>query len=258
MCRSQKRGSVKVSYDMETAEKGQHSAEKTVEEIFADIDHELSAQDEIRDKIRSVRDEADAHVRFAQRSLASIHTILGDLSVAAQHLCSLLPPIGQAITAVERSCPDQPGSYYKYHDLWRNVLQQAVYISVFLEFIHKNELARPDRIQELLDAKVQLPLEDYLWGVCHAIAELPRLAMNRVTVGDYLTPKKCAVFGANIFEAFKQINFRNDFLRKKYDGMKYDVKRIEEIIYDLSIRGLLRDGTSAPAASTEAVVESTH
>ena len=31
---------------------------------------------------------------------------------------------------------------------------------------------------------------------------------------------------------------KNDTLRKKFDGIKYDLKTVEEVVYDLSIRGL--------------------
>lgn len=31
---------------------------------------------------------------------------------------------------------------------------------------------------------------------------------------------------------------KNDFLRKKFDGVKYDLKRIEEVNFEISLRGL--------------------
>ena len=34
------------------------------------------------------------------------------------------------------------------------------------------------------------------------------------------------------------LNLKNDNLRKKFDGIKYDLKKVEEVVYDLSIRGL--------------------
>lgn len=37
---------------------------------------------------------------------------------------------------------------------------------------------------------------------------------------------------------FRLLNLKNDGLRKRYDALKYDVKKIEEVVYDLSIRGL--------------------
>lgn len=42
---------------------------------------------------------------------------------------------------------------------------------------------------------------------------------------------------------FRLLSLKNDSLRKRFDALKYDVKKIEEVVYDLSIRGL-RPGQS--------------
>ena len=45
---------------------------------------------------------------------------------------------------------------------------------------------------------------------------------------------------------FRLLNLRNDGLRKKFDSLKYDMKKVEEVVYDLSIRGLLKTDTKSP------------
>jgi hypothetical protein len=47
------------------------------------------------------------------------------------------------------------------------------------------------------------------------------------------------------FNIDRLLNLKNDALRKRFDSLKYDVKKIEEIVYDLSIRGLLQKPTAA-------------
>lgn len=37
---------------------------------------------------------------------------------------------------------------------------------------------------------------------------------------------------------FRLLNLKNDSLRKRFDALKYDVKKIEEVVYDITIRGL--------------------
>lgn len=50
--------------------------------------------------------------------------------------------------------------------------------------------------------------------------------------------------------AFQILNLKNDSLRKRYDGIKYDVKRVEEIMYDVSLNSRLSvDCYSANAES---------
>ena len=49
---------------------------------------------------------------------------------------------------------------------------------------------------------------------------------------------KIAEFVARLESGFRLLNLKNDWLRKRYDGLKYDLKKVEEIVYDISIRGL--------------------
>jgi len=62
--------------------------------------------------------------------------------------------------------------------------------------------------------------------------------VNSVTSADYGRPYKIAVFVAELDAGFRLLNLKNDSLRKKFDGLKYDLKKIEEVVYDLTIRGL--------------------
>ena len=45
----------------------------------------------------------------------------------------------------------------------------------------------------------------------------------------------------NLDGGFRLLNLKNDMLRKKFDSLKYDLKKVEEVVYDLSIRGLLKE-----------------
>lgn len=68
-----------------------------------------------------------------------------------------------------------------------------------------------------------------------------RLAVNSVTAGDYSRPLRISTFINELDSGFRLLNLKNDSLRKRYDGLKYDVKKIEEVVYDLSIRGLNKE-----------------
>ncbi|KAJ8322160.1 hypothetical protein KUTeg_000631 [Tegillarca granosa] len=67
---------------------------------------------------------------------------------------------------------------------------------------------------------------------------LSRLAVNCVTAGDYSRPLTIAKFVGELNGGFRLLNLKNDALRKRFDGLKYDLKKVEEIVYDLTIRGL--------------------
>lgn len=47
----------------------------------------------------------------------------------------------------------------------------------------------------------------------------PRYVVNQVTAGDYDCPRKVLKFLTDLHASFRMLNLRNDFLRKKFDGM---------------------------------------
>ena len=56
--------------------------------------------------------------------------------------------------------------------------------------------------------------------------------------GISFRPERIADFITSLNSGFRLLNLKNDNLRKKFDGIKYDLKKVEEVVYDLSIRGL--------------------
>ena len=51
-------------------------------------------------------------------------------------------------------------------------------------------------------------------------------------------PFQIASFVSELSAGFRLLNLKNDALRRKFDSLKYDVKKIEEVVYDITIRGL--------------------
>lgn len=240
-------------------------------DIFDSIKASYAEHEAIRERIRERRDLADAAIRAVQLALAGLHGA-ANVCVAAAAARAQLLKTGAPIAHVEAALPDTSVPYAKYADMWCAQRSSVCTLAVFVEFVERARLAGPDDVRAMLGADVKLQLEDYLVGVCNAVTDMVRFCVNRVIVRDYDMPRRCARFAALVFDAFKELNFRNDFLRKRYDGLKYDVKRLEEIVYDLSVRGLLAgpapeledaemkkedvvanaEQTAAPAAAAEA------
>ena len=66
-----------------------------------------------------------------------------------------------------------------------------------------------------------------------------RLARNAVTLGDYERPLLINQFVKDVHAGFQILNLKNDILRRKSDGLKYRVKDVEDVVYDLSLRNLV-------------------
>lgn len=209
-----------------------------MEQVFNHLSTSFRAFEETREKLRERRNTADVYIKAAQQAIAKIHVDRKLQDVASASLVEL-KRTGALVKDIENALPDEPGSFYRYNDIWHVQLQTCAMIAVLIGFIMEDTLVDVDKVVEMMGAEVQLPIEDYLIGVCNVVQELVRLSLNCVIRADYKTPKRCTRFASDVFEGFKQLNLRNDFLRKRYDGIKYDVKRLEEIMYDLIVRGLL-------------------
>jgi predicted translin family RNA/ssDNA-binding protein len=88
-----------------------------------------------------------------------------------------------------------------------------------------------------------LTIEEYLLSLVSLLEELARLARNSVTLGDFRRPLQISQFIKDVHAGFQILNLKNDILRKRVDGIKYRVKEVEDVVYDLSLRNLLpKDG----------------
>ena len=43
----------------------------------------------------------------------------------------------------------------------------------------------------------------------------------------------------DLHSAFQLLNLKNDTLRRRSDGIKYNVKKIEDVVYDLRLRNFV-------------------
>ncbi|KAJ2166517.1 Translin-1, partial [Coemansia sp. RSA 560] len=52
-------------------------------------------------------------------------------------------------------------------------------------------------------------------------------------------PQHISAFASELYSGFQLLNLKNDSLRRRFDSIKYDIKRIEEVQYDLRVRNLI-------------------
>ncbi len=84
-----------------------------------------------------------------------------------------------------------------------------------------------------------ITIEEYLLALINIIDELSRLAMNSVTLGDNEMAVQISNFIKDVHAGFQMLNLKNDLLRKRVDSVKYAVKKVEDVVYDLSLRKLI-------------------
>lgn len=90
--------------------------------------------------------------------------------------------------------------------------------------------------------------DEYLGGVLDFTGECNRIAVARATVRDRAAVQ-CA---RDVVEAlqgqFLRFDLRNGALRKKYDALKYTLKKLESTVYELSLTegGLVKRPEEVP------------
>ncbi|KAK3033742.1 hypothetical protein RJ639_034517 [Escallonia herrerae] len=166
----------------------------------------------------------------------------GEVLEKAKSQIGVLKELFSRLAEIVRECP---GQYYRYHGDWKSETQTVVSLLAFMHWLETGSLLMHSEAEDKLglnNSEFSLDIEDYLVGICFMSNELPRYVVNQVTAGDYDCPRKVLKFLTDLHAAFRMLNLRNDFLRKKFDGMKYDLKRVEEVHYDVKIRGLAANG----------------
>ncbi|URE00845.1 Translin family [Musa troglodytarum] len=216
------------------------SAPASLEKQFEDFRVQLDETASVRERIRAVVMKMEATVRLMNSRLLLVHHSLPnpDVLEKARAQAGVLKGLFGRLADILRECP---GQYYRFHGDWRSETQTAVSLIAFLHWLDTGSLLMHPEAEKILgldSSEFGLDIEDYLIGLCFMSNELPRYVVNQVTAGDYDCPRKVLKFLTDLHASFRMLNLRNDFLRKKFDGMKYELRRVEEVYYDVKIRGL--------------------
>ncbi|CAK8994334.1 Uncharacterized protein SCF082_LOCUS3896 [Durusdinium trenchii] len=86
--------------------------------------------------------------------------------------------------------------------------------------------------------RIEIPEFDnecYLMGLIGALREMERYAVNRGQDLDLRSVQICLQLGQSLEEVLMQFNFRNSSLRQRFDGVKYSVKRLESLSYEIDL-----------------------
>jgi len=100
----------------------------------------------------------------------------------------------------------------------------------------------------------ELPLcqrDEYLGGLLDFTGELNRYAVLRATARDVSSVARCRDLVDAIFGAFLRFDLRNGALRKKFDSLKYTLKKMESLMYEMQLAAPVQstrmDAEQAPA-----------
>lgn len=235
-------------------------------EVFSEYGNYLVKESETRDELRTAVKEIEQAGREIHTILQKIHRPGGikDLLKIAELAETKFGKVKLLCVALDAKIPTD--SYWRYSQIWSNSNSWISFLASLTLYIKTDKLPTKDQVSALLGmdtglTSLHLDIEEYLLGLCNLCNELSRLAVNSVTSEDYSRPVRIAEFLNSLHTGFRLLNLKNDNLRKRFDSIKYDLKKVEEVVYDLSIRGLSKvsledkavEKTAAPSDPTEAV-----
>lgn len=211
---------------------------------FSDFQENIDYEQNTRELIKNTTKEIEENTRKIITFLQIIHQEGASNQILATcEKCKLvLHDIKLRYADLRQQV--EPGFYYKYYDHWKLVTQKLCFVITLINYFETGSLKLREDVASTLGLAINekdgfhLSIEDYLFGLLMLVSELTRFAVNAVTNGDYVKPIQISHFVAEMNAGFRLLSLKNDTLRKRYDTLKYDVKKIEEIVYDLSIRGL--------------------
>ncbi|XP_067136028.1 translin [Centruroides vittatus] len=218
--------------------------DQSLSDIFASFQKYIDAEQDLREEIRLVIRDLEQIGREILNILQGIHQQDGieKIPVICEKGTVQYATVRSKFLQLSAKIPKD--QYYRYHDHWRFITQRLVFLAALIKYLQTETLLERKEAAEILGVHVNcedgfhLDLDDYLMGLLSLADELSRFAVNSVTAGNYVYPVKISRFVTELNKGFRLLNLKNDSLRKRFDALKYDLKKVEEIVYDLSIRGM--------------------
>jgi predicted translin family RNA/ssDNA-binding protein len=132
-------------------------------------------------------------------------------------------------------------------------LEHFVTASLLEQFFSTGVLAP----RAVLSSAVGTPLLDseYLLGVMGLCQELSQYAIGRATQRDCGSVLLCSTLVSSVFGKLQEFDFRNGPLRRRFDGVKYVVRKCEDLLYELSLSGAYVPAAAPAVAAAAAAAQ---
>ncbi|KAK3673389.1 Translin-1 [Recurvomyces mirabilis] len=220
--------------------------------VFESLQRKIDEDTAVKDALRDIVQELEKQDRVTQAILSRSH------STATADLPSVLSAaqtnIEKEVVTIQRlSEVASKHPYYKFNYAWTRHVQDACFSILFCGWLggfgkgDTGQLLNMEEVGSIMGVPVNvkdrdtfhLTIEEYLLALISLADELARLARNSVTLGDHRRPLQISQFIKDVHAGFQILNLKNDTLRKRSDGLKYKSREVEDVVYDLSLRGLL-------------------
>ncbi|KAK9841264.1 hypothetical protein WJX74_002808 [Apatococcus lobatus] len=183
---------------------------------FTKLREDASTYDETREKI--IKRSRDIQ-KNSKQAIFSLHR--GDLDQAASRLLDAEKGAHELLPLIQ-------GDPSLRHGSFSSSIEEFAEAKIFQVFLKEQRLINSSELQ-LADR------DEYLGGVLDFTGELNRFSIAKATTRDTASVRCCRDLVEALMGEFLQFDLRNGALRKKYDSLKYTLKKMEDTLYQLSL-----------------------
>ncbi len=187
---------------------------KDMERIKRSIDSYESCRDSVNHQSRDI-------IRLSKKIIYSLHR--NDIKNATSSVKRIKTKISQLNKTVSKEPKLRTSGAFK------------VAIQEYIEAITFYDLLKHNRISP--NSKLGVDPEYYLLGLIDLVGELVRRAINSAIKEDYETSVKLKDLVSELYDELLLFDFAGGELRKKFDSIKYDLKKLEDLVLSLKLNG---------------------
>ena len=147
------------------------------------------------------------------------------------------------IYALHRNDVKDASSYLKEIEGKKKVLGTNVWLDTNINQVALQEYAEALCYYHFVKSKkiptassLKIDNENYLMGLCDLTGELGRKAVNEVIKKNFRQAEQIRELVDEIYGEFLKLNLRNSELRKKSDQIKWNLKKLEDIVFELKLK----------------------
>lgn len=185
--------------------------------IFTQIQKSYQAQSKARKELMARSNDA---LSTSKRAIFALHR--GDQKTADE----LLSRVVSQFVAIEKSFRVQPE--LKEEGSYRAALEEYAEARIFAGYVKSGTIVK-------LELRANVP-SIYLGGLADATGEMVRWATRQVTLGNDGAVREVQEVVAMVIEYMLDLDLTG-YLRTKFDQAKKNLSRLEQMTYDLTVRG---------------------
>ncbi len=182
---------------------------------------------ELREQLHCFEERREEVIQKSRETIRSSKTVITAVHCNDQKRAQAAhKELVANITALRQLIQKNPGLCHI--GLARVAEQEYVEAAAYLAFVFDKSLPTAEELQ--------VDVENYLAGLCDLIGELMRRATNSAIKENYQDAVAIREFIAQLYDELIQFELRNGDLRRKFDGIKYELKKVENLVLELKLK----------------------